>query len=464
MQKNNNSPWLYQLKRTRAVDTLLGDMRTDIAIVGAGIAGIMTAYFTLKYTDREVLLVEAGRVAHGATGHNAGQIVFEFEKEFHRLVEDHGLALAADAEKSVRGAWVLIEEIYHDAQLTTPMSSFLGYNGYATVGRVVEELKNNALRVEAGMSVPPVYISEKAEGLDEIPAAYKDLYSIVPHENVLALLETDDTQYVAVMAERKGCVNSAMLVEEIVGYLLATYKGRFVLAEESPVREVVLDQDSGMLKITDHSVYAKKIVMCTNGFEKFKITNMAGGNIDTKFHHMVIGNIGYMAGYLEDMTHPPIALQYHDKEQIEFGHREHSYQEKPYMYLTRRPYELEKNERHNLVCVGGPEQNIEDTTAYKNEGEVVAESVDQIENFIHKTYKHGPKGKVDFEFKWHGLMGYTPTNMRVIGEEPKNGVLMYNLGCNGIGILTSIYGGKRISQMLKGEALGPSLFDPKISY
>ncbi len=462
--QNNNSPWLQQLKRTRAVDTLLGDMRTDIAIIGAGIAGVSTAYFTLKNTDKQVLLIEASKVAHGATGHNAGQIVFEFEKELHALTETYGLQLAADAERSVRSAWMLIEEMYQDANLQTPMSSFLGYNGYATVPRVIEELKNNALRVEAGIPVAPVYIAEHAEGLDQIPRAYKDLYNIVPHEDVLSLLETKDKQYIAVMSERKGCVNSALLVEEIVGYLLSKYAGRFVLAEESPVREIVLDHDSGMLKVFSHSVYAKKVVLCTNGFERFKITNLVGGNIDTKFHHMVIGNVGYMAGYLEKLDHPPIALQYHDKEQIDAGRAEVSYMEKPYMYLTRRPYEVEKNESHNLVCVGGPEQNIEDTTSYRKESEMMAESIDQIEHFIHKTYAHAPKDKIDFKFKWHGLMGYTPTNMRVIGEEPKNGVLMYNLGCNGIGILTSIYGGKKISEILRGDALPPSLFDPRISY
>jgi glycine/D-amino acid oxidase-like deaminating enzyme len=36
---------------------------------------------------------------------------------------------------------------------------------------------------------------------------------------------------------------------------------------------------------------------------------------------------------------------------------------------------------------------------------------------------------------------------------------MYNLGCNGVGILPSIYGAKRIAQLLAGETLGPSIFD-----
>lgn len=463
MQKYN-SPWLHQLKRTRAVDKLFSDLRTDVAVVGAGIAGIMTAYFILKYTSKEVALIEAGRVAHGATGHNAGQIVFEFEREFYELVEDYGLELAADAERLVRNAWILLEEIYRDANLTTPMSSFMGYNGYATVGRIVEEMKNNALRLEAGLQISPIYISDKAEGIKDIPSEYKHLYSLVPHENLLALLETEDTQYVAVMSERKGCVNSALLVEEIVGYLLATYKGRFILAEESPVREVVLERDNALLKVLEYSVVAKKVVLCTNGFEKFTITNMAGGDIDVKFHHMVQGDVGYMAGYLEEMTRPPMALSFFDKEQIAGGHHENALDGDPYIYMTRRPYELEKNEHHNLICVGGPEHRLVDARSYQPEGDYIAEATNDIEKFLHKTYDNAPKGDIDFKFQWHGLMGYTPTSLRVVGEEPKNPVLMYNLGCNGVGILTSIYGSKRISQILSGEKLAPSLFDPRLSY
>jgi glycine/D-amino acid oxidase-like deaminating enzyme len=460
----NNSPWLQQLNRTRKIDKVIGDIQTDIAIVGAGIAGVMTAYFTLKNTDKQVMLIEASKVAHGATGHNAGQIVFEFEKEFHTLVKEYGLEMASHAEKSVRGAWLLLEGIYQDAELSTPMSSFMGYNGYASVERVTEELQNNALRLEAGMQIFPVYISEDAEGLYKIPKEFKDLYNVVPKENILSLLETKDSQYVAVMSERKGCVNSALLVEEIVGYLISKYAGRFILAEESPVSEVILKKDGADLKVCEFNVQAKKVVLCTNGFEKFTIKNTAGRDIDCKFHHMVIGNVGYMAGYLEPIDRQPIALQYFDQRQIEGGHTDLVYQEKPYPYLTRRPFELERNEKHNLVCAGGPELNIEDTRNYIPESEFMIEALDEIDQFVHRTYEAAPKKPIDFKYRWHGLMGYTPTNMRVVGEEPINKVLMYNLGCNGVGILTSIYGGKRISDILSGAKLEPSLFDPRDFY
>jgi hypothetical protein len=39
--------------------------------------------------------------------------------------------------------------------------------------------------------------------------------------------------------------------------------------------------------------------------------------------------------------------------------------------------------------------------------------------------------------------------------------LLYNLGCNGVGFLPSIFGGHRISQLLAGQTLAPSVFDPR---
>ncbi len=462
--KPTTSPWLHQLRSTRPIHILESDVATDIAIVGAGIAGVMTAYFTLKYTNKQVMLIEGNKVAHGATGHNAGQIVFDFEREFNSLVEEYGLQLAADAENSVRSAWILLEQIYEEAKLTTPMSSFMGYNGYTDLDRVIEELKNNALRVEAGMQIFPMYIHEDAPGVDTIPKHFKDLYSLVPRKDILALLETENTTYIAVTSEKKGCVNAAVLIEEIVGYMLATYEGRFMLCEKTHITEVILEKDLAILKSTEYCITADRVVLCTNGFEKFTITNNAGADIDTKFHHMVRGKIGYMAGYLEELNQPPTALSYYDQTADDVAKVQDPYDQKAYIYMTRRPFELEQNEMHNLVCVGGPDRSLDDTTEYVRESEYSREATEEISDFLHTTYKHSPKGEIDFKFKWHGLMGYTPTSIRVVGEEPKNKVLLYNLGCNGVGILTSIYGGKRISEILSGVMLPPSLFDPKAVY
>ena len=66
-----------------------------------------------------------------------------------------------------------------------------------------------------------------------------------------------------------------------------------------------------------------------------------------------------------------------------------------------------------------------------------------------------------YDYAWHGLMGYTPDRLRVVGFEHRNPALLYNLACNGVGILPSLHGGHRVAQLLAGEQLPPSLFDPR---
>ena len=57
-------------------------------------------------------------------------------------------------------------------------------------------------------------------------------------------------------------------------------------------------------------------------------------------------------------------------------------------------------------------------------------------------------------------MAYTDNKIRLVGFEPRNPVLMYNLGCNGVGFLPSIAGGLRIARLHSGHTLQPSIFDP----
>jgi len=58
-------------------------------------------------------------------------------------------------------------------------------------------------------------------------------------------------------------------------------------------------------------------------------------------------------------------------------------------------------------------------------------------------------------------MGYTEGGVRMVGRDPRNPALFYNLGCNGIGVLQSVHGGKRVAKIISGEEISPSIFDPR---
>lgn len=452
----NHSPWIHQLNRVRPVTELNEDLRADTVIVGGGIAGIMTAYFTLHDTNRSVLLLEADKVAHGATGHNAGQLTTYFERGFASLVEEFGLRLASEGVRMVEETWTLIDRVVSEAQLTTPIHRFTGYAGVCTQTQLVEHLEDNRLRLSGGLPAERIIVAREWEQLSSIPEQYKELYEIAPQADLRALLETENTDYIAVLATQKGCANSALLAEEIVGYLLTAFPERFRLHEGTVVREVELNAEGGVLKTAHHTITASRIVLATNGFENFTIRNYAGADIDTAFHHSVRGLIGYMAGYLEQSAANPTAISYYPNSEV----RSDDAMGDDYFYLTRRPYEHEGSSAWSLVCAGGPDKELPSLALYSRTHGCNEEKRDDINDFLASEYRSYPKDGTAYAFCWHGLMGYTPNLVRRVGVEPHNPVLLYNLGCNGVGLLPSIMGGERIARILLGEHLAPSIFDP----
>lgn len=452
----NHSPWIKQLNRTRPVVPLDQNISTDVAIVGGGIAGVTSAFFMLRYTDKKVVLVEADKIAHGATGHNAGQITSYFERSLSELVEEFGLELAIHGQQSIESAWTLIDQIALEAGLQTPIYRFTGYAGLSTLPQVLKHLKNNSYRLKGGLQIESLVVAEEWEERKNIPDEYKDLYTTALHKDILGLLETDNPGYIASLSYQKGCTNSALLSEELIGYLIATYKDRFSFYEGSPVTKVELEKDGGKLDVLTHTVEAKQILLCTNGFENFVIKNNSGKEINTEFHHSISGRIGYMSGYVEPLNHPPTAVSYFPQ----ITEHESDPTGESYFYLTRRPHEHEGKSSYNLVCTGGPETYLPEGAVYSRQDSCSEDKRAIIEEFLRENYNKYPSGETEYSFCWHGLMGYTPNGIRRVGKEPLNPVLLYNLGCNGVGILPSIFGSKRISQIIKGEDVGPSIFDP----
>lgn len=452
----NNSPWLHQLRQDREPARLKQDLNTDIAIVGGGIAGVSTAFFILRDTQNKVALLEGGRLGHGATGHNAGQIVSFFSRPFHDLVKEFSSELVADAHKLIEeNAWELLDAMYTEASLDIPLSRFTGHLGISDKDTLYSLLEDNLLREKAGLRPKEIIIAEHADFLKEMEGKYGDLFRTGAHEEILERLETKDPQFIACLSEQKGVMNSALFTERVAEYLLETYPERFSIYEHTHIAKVILHEDEALLDAESHTVAAKNVVLCTNGFDNISIFNKSGLDIDTRFHHSLHAIVGYMSGYLEEPIKAPTAISYFYDSLT--GDTESG---KPYVYLTRRAYEYNEN-KHNLISIGGPDVSLEDRRQYEKDHEYPDWAKDEIDKFIRSIYETDPAKDIDYKFTWHGLMGYTHNKLRLVGAEPKNPVLLYNLGCNGVGILPSIFGGDRIAKIIKGEQVAPSIFDPK---
>ncbi len=446
----NHSPWLAQLKRIRPELSLESDAQTDCIILGGGIAGIATAYYGLRDTDKRFILIEANKIAHGATGHNAGQVVSYFERPFQSIVQEFGLEKAAEAQKSIDDSWLLLEGIIQDLGLKTPLTRVTGYVGISNFESLISFCEDVRLKRKAGIAFEDLFVADDQTLRDRLPSEYRSCVTIISKKDIQQLLETKDEQYLAVGASPKGCLNSALFCEELIGCMLAQYPERFRVVEHSPIHEVSVGLHKVTAKGARYKVNADKIVLCTNGFEHFSLKNEAGTDIDPKFHANINGVIGYMSGYLTGIGERPTAISYLPKTYAP---------DEDYYYVTRRPYEHASGTRHSIVCIGGPVDDLPEVKQYQAQASVPEEKSKELEDFS-KTLQQADQLPSP-AFIWHGLMGYTLNRIRLIGVEPCNPHILYNLGCNGIGILPSIYGGKRIAEILSGKELAPSIFDPR---
>ena len=151
MTFENTSPWLYQLKRTRPVVTLDEDSRTTIAIVGGGISGVATAYFLLHDTNKSVTLLERDRIAHGATGHNGGQVVAAIETPLTELSKNFDYDLISKGLKAINSAWDLLYSMVKEMRIEAEITEVLAYIALSIDGARFM-LEENQLHERMGLS------------------------------------------------------------------------------------------------------------------------------------------------------------------------------------------------------------------------------------------------------------------------------------------------------------------------
>ena len=145
---------------------------------------------------------------------------------------------------------------------------FTGHMGMFSLNHLQVHLRNNLIRRQGGLREESCVVSEDAEFLDQIPAEFASFYTVVPQATIRTLLETDDDRYRAVLSDRKGCINSGLLVPAGPGVSSsADYPDRFRYVDRTLVDRIVVDAgDGGVLDANGHAVSASRVVLCTNGF------------------------------------------------------------------------------------------------------------------------------------------------------------------------------------------------------
>jgi glycine/D-amino acid oxidase-like deaminating enzyme/nitrite reductase/ring-hydroxylating ferredoxin subunit len=105
---------------------LLTDARADVCVVGAGIAGLTTAYL-LAREGKSVVLLDDGRPGCGQTGMTTAHLAYQIDDSYQEIIRLHGVEGARLAYHSHRSAIDRIESIVQLERIDCDFERVSGY-------------------------------------------------------------------------------------------------------------------------------------------------------------------------------------------------------------------------------------------------------------------------------------------------------------------------------------------------
>jgi hypothetical protein len=131
--REHKSPWLEGLNSGRVVNPLEGQKHADVVVIGGGIAGVSTAFELLEHSDMTVMLIEADRIVHGASGNGSGQVTPSFEGGFSSLAARFGPDLANAAFRQIASSKRRFGEVARFSGFRDQVHHVKAYIGFSSI-------------------------------------------------------------------------------------------------------------------------------------------------------------------------------------------------------------------------------------------------------------------------------------------------------------------------------------------
>lgn len=123
---HTSSFWMEASWHSNNWPILTSDAQADVCVVGAGIAGLTTAYL-LSLEGKSVIVLESGQIAQGETARTTAQLVNALDNRYFQLEELHGASGARLAAESHTAAIDRIEAIISKENISCAFERLDGY-------------------------------------------------------------------------------------------------------------------------------------------------------------------------------------------------------------------------------------------------------------------------------------------------------------------------------------------------
>jgi glycine/D-amino acid oxidase-like deaminating enzyme len=424
------SPW-FSPQTLQIFPALDRRQTTEVLVVGGGIAGVSTAHFILTRTNKSCILAESNLIASGATGNNAGQAINGFEIGLAALRDTLGDVGARHAYEAGQEGYHLLREIMADYKIQCdycetptitvfrdPVDLFAGVERQSQLaGLLGLDFRLHVLR----RFIPLLPVAVQRTVLPMTKGQWREILG--PSTEGVAL-----NYYFP-----SALLDTARLTRSLALGMCQRYSDRFKIFEMSPISGIDRSGDHFNARARDQNISAQTLIIATNGY-----TNPS---LNLNPLKDVAPIVQLMLGFASQRPRPSVAMGFRVKrKKIE------------YFYSTTRPFQ----DSSYLTVIGGP-GGLPQAGPLERFPEILSHDLSDL-------LQHSGQLGVDRRSRvpryfWTGLLGYTSNGLRKIGPAPEDPNILYNTGCNGIGILLSVFGGKMLADHLAGKPCS-ALFSP----
>lgn len=220
-----------------------GDVRTDVLIIGGGIAGILTAYF-LRQNGIKYMLVEKDRICGENTRNTTAKITVQHGLIYHKLLRRGGESAAKQYFKANTAAFDRYAELCRTVQCDYEIKdNFVYSDDSRKLEKEMDALQKIGYRAEVCRELP---LPIKTAGAVRFPgqaqfhplkflAGIADGLNIYEHTFVREMIGcTAVTDRGRITADRVVCATHFPFINKHGGYFLKLYQSRgYVIALEN---------------------------------------------------------------------------------------------------------------------------------------------------------------------------------------------------------------------------------------